>query len=201
MMSGAGGPQAQASTPADRLDFQEKWLLARLDGTRLMKTAFTKLNETLSDDQKKTANDLLAPHMGMGMMAMMALLVMEHLLFNEKLDLARSRLLLRIDALYGTLAGVQIGTGIWRMWLEKGSAYYLSNPLFHAKIGLFALVGLLSLYPTLTFLAWRTGLRQQQAPQIAPDKARMVTMIIRVELLGLLLIPLLAALMARGVGR
>jgi hypothetical protein len=72
MMSGAGGPQAQASTPADRLDFQEKWLLARLDGTRLMKTAFTKLNETLSDDQKKTANDLLALHMGMGMMAMMA---------------------------------------------------------------------------------------------------------------------------------
>lgn len=137
----------------------------------------------------------------LGMMAMMALLVMEHLLFNEKLDLARSRLLLRIDALYGTLAGIQIGTGIWRMWLEKGSAYYLSNPLFHAKIGLFALVGLLSLYPTLTFLAWRTGLRQQQAPQIAPGKARLVTMIIRLELLGLLLIPLLATLIADGVAR
>jgi putative membrane protein len=135
----------------------------------------------------------------LGMMAMMALLAMEHLLFNEKLDLARSRLLLRIDALYGTLAGIQIGTGIWRMWLEKGSAYYLSNPLFHAKIGLFALVGLLSLYPTLTFLAWRTGLRQQQAPQIAPGKARLVTMIIRLELLGLLLIPLLATLIADGV--
>ncbi|MDQ5887933.1 MAG: hypothetical protein RL210_1829 [Pseudomonadota bacterium] len=137
----------------------------------------------------------------LGMMAMMALLAMEHLLFNEKLDLARSRLLLRIDALYGTLAGIQIGTGIWRMWLEKGSAYYLSNPLFHAKIGLFALVGLLSLYPTLTFLAWRTGLRQQQAPQIAPGKARLVTMIIRLELLGLLLIPLLATLIADGVAR
>ena len=137
----------------------------------------------------------------LGMMAMMALLAMEHLLFNEKLDLARSRLLLRIDALYGTLAGIQIGTGIWRMWLEKGSAYYLSNPLFHAKIGLFALVGLLSLYPTLTFLAWRTGLRQQQAPQIAPGKARLVPMIIRLELLGLLLIPLLATLIADGVAR
>lgn len=137
----------------------------------------------------------------LGMMAMMALLAMEHLLFNEKLDLARSRLLLRIDALYGTLAGIQIGTGIWRMWLEKGSAYYLSNPLFHAKIGLFALVGLLSLYPTLTFLAWRTGLRQQQAPQIAPGKARLVTMIIRLELLGLLLIPLQATLIADGVAR
>jgi LTXXQ motif family protein len=72
MMSGVGGAQAQASTLTDRLDLQEKWLSARLDGTRLMKYAFVKLNETLSDDQKKTANDLLAPHMGMGTMAMMA---------------------------------------------------------------------------------------------------------------------------------
>jgi hypothetical protein len=36
-----------------------------------MKSTFAKLNEVLSDDQKKTANDLLAPHMGMEAMAMM----------------------------------------------------------------------------------------------------------------------------------
>jgi hypothetical protein len=71
MMPKPGDTQPQASTMADRLDLQEQWLLARLDGIRTMKSAFTKLNETLSDDQKKTANDLLAPHMGMGMMAMM----------------------------------------------------------------------------------------------------------------------------------
>lgn len=58
-------------TTADRLDRQEQWLLARLEGTRAMKAAFTKLNEALSDEQKKTANDILPPHMGMGMMAMM----------------------------------------------------------------------------------------------------------------------------------
>jgi hypothetical protein len=71
MMPKPGDAQPQASTMADRLDLQEQWLLARLDGIRTMKSAFTKLNETLSDDQKKTANDLLAPHMGMGMMATM----------------------------------------------------------------------------------------------------------------------------------
>jgi hypothetical protein len=63
--------QQSAATMADRLDQQEQWLLVRLEGTRAMKAAFTKLNEALSDDQKKTANDILAPHMGMGMMAMM----------------------------------------------------------------------------------------------------------------------------------
>lgn len=136
----------------------------------------------------------------LGIMLMTALLVMEHLLFSDKLDVARSRLLLRIDALYGTIAGVQIGTGIWRMLLEKGTSYYLSNPFFHAKLGLFALVGLLSLYPTLTFLSWRHSLRQEHAPSIDSGRAKLVTMVIRIELLGLLLIPLLAALMARGVG-
>lgn len=53
----------------DRLALQEKWLAARLEGTRAMKAALTNLVDTLSDDQKKTADELLAPHMGM--MAMM----------------------------------------------------------------------------------------------------------------------------------
>jgi hypothetical protein len=65
------GDGPPASTLTARLDQQEQWLGARLDGTRAMKSAFAKLNEVLSDDQKKTANDLLAPHMGMEAMAMM----------------------------------------------------------------------------------------------------------------------------------
>ena len=65
------GDGQPASTLSARLDQQEQWLAARLDGTKAMKSAFVKLNEVLSDEQRKTANDLLAPHMGMGAMAMM----------------------------------------------------------------------------------------------------------------------------------
>jgi hypothetical protein len=61
-------------TMAERLDQQERWLLARLEGTRALKSAVTNLYGTLSEDQKKTANELLAPHMGMGMMAMMSMM-------------------------------------------------------------------------------------------------------------------------------
>jgi len=71
MTAKPGDAQQPALTMTDRLDRQEQWLLARLEGTRVMKSAFARLNETLSDEQKKAANDLLAPHMGMGMMAMM----------------------------------------------------------------------------------------------------------------------------------
>ena len=67
MVAGMAGPSQQSMV--DRLALQEKWLAARLEGTRAIKSALTNLVATLSDDQKKTADELLAPHMGM--MAMM----------------------------------------------------------------------------------------------------------------------------------
>jgi hypothetical protein len=74
MMPRAGSGQQQAPTMAERLELQERWLLARLEGTRTIRSAVTNLYAALSDDQKKTADELLAPHMGMGMgmMAMMS---------------------------------------------------------------------------------------------------------------------------------
>jgi hypothetical protein len=61
-----------AETPqslVDRLTLQEKWLAARLEGTRAIKSALTNLVGTFSEEQKKTADELLAPHMGMNGMA------------------------------------------------------------------------------------------------------------------------------------
>jgi LTXXQ motif family protein len=65
-------PQAGAASQSlvDRLALQEKWHAARLEGTRAMKFALTNLVGTFSDEQKKTADEILAPHMGM--MAMMS---------------------------------------------------------------------------------------------------------------------------------
>lgn len=71
MMPQPDAGQQQALTMAERLDQQERWLVARLEGTRALKPAVTNLYGTLSEDQKKTANELLAPQMGMGTMAMM----------------------------------------------------------------------------------------------------------------------------------
>src|SRR5262245_51418527 len=71
MMARLDAGQQQAPTMAERLDQLERSLLARLEGTRALKSAVTNLYATLSEDQKKTANELLAPQTGMGMMAMM----------------------------------------------------------------------------------------------------------------------------------
>jgi LTXXQ motif family protein len=59
------GSMAPQGSLADRLEWQEKWLTARAEGTRGVRTAYADLAAKLSDEQKATAEQLLAPHMGM----------------------------------------------------------------------------------------------------------------------------------------
>lgn len=137
----------------------------------------------------------------MAIFLLFALLVLEHQLFRLPLTLERARSLFRIDLLFGVVAGLVLITGAARaLRYGKGLDYYLHNSLFHAKIGLFVLVALLSIYPTVTFFGWRRALKAGELPRIEPRTGRLVTLIIRVELLLLLSVPLLAALMARGFG-
>lgn len=130
-----------------------------------------------------------------------ALLTCEHILFRADLDHATARRLLRIDLAYGVTAGLVLATGLARVvWFGKGLDYYLHNWVFHAKVTLFILVGLLSILPTLTFFNWRNDLLAGKAPIITPAQARRTIWVIRLELLLLVCLPFLASLMARGVG-
>lgn len=130
-----------------------------------------------------------------------ALLSIEHVMFRAELDIAQARRLIVTDLAYGICAGLVLLTGLIRViWYGKGWHYYLSNSVFHTKVGLFILVGLLSVYPTYVYLNWRNSLQAGQPPIITRRQAFMITLTIRLELLLLLIIPLLATLMARGFG-
>ncbi|MGK8708288.1 DUF2214 family protein [Metapseudomonas otitidis] len=130
-----------------------------------------------------------------------ALLVLEHRLFKLPLDLDRARSLMRIDIAYGITASLVLATGLARaLWFGKGSAYYLHNSLFHAKVGLFVLVALLSTFPTVVFLGWRNSIKAGQVPVLSPRTGKLLVITLRAELTLLLVLPLLGALMARGFG-
>ena len=130
-----------------------------------------------------------------------ALLVLEHRLFKLPLDLDRARSLMRIDIAYGITASLVLATGLARvLWFGKGSAYYLHNSLFHAKVGLFVLVALLSTFPTVVFLGWRNSVKAGQVPVLSPRTGKLLVITLRAELTLLLVLPLLGALMARGFG-
>ena len=129
------------------------------------------------------------------------LLAYELILFRPELGVREARLLGRIDLLYFGSAMAILATGILRMfWFGKGAEFYLANPLFYAKVGLFVAVAMLSIPPTLTFLRWRPGLAAGQAPLLTAAEVRRVRRFLHAEMGLFLLIPLPAALMARGIG-
>jgi putative membrane protein len=130
-----------------------------------------------------------------------ALLASEHLLFKAPIDLTKARSLMRIDIAYGISAGLVLLTGAARvLWFGKGWEYYLHNGLFHAKVGLFVLIGLLSIVPTMTIFGWRNAVLADKAPSLSGRQHTLAVMAIRLELLLLVCLPVLASLMARGYG-
>ena len=81
-----------------------------------------------------------------------------------------------------------------------GPHYYLHSAPFIAKVSLFALVALLSIYPTVVFLSWRPSLRLGQPPLPDARKIRRVRSLIHWELAAVVVLILCAALMAKGIG-
>ena len=107
----------------------------------------------------------------------------------------------RCDRWYGQFAMLLVVVGLLRVYFfEKGKAFYFGNPVFNAKMALFVLVGLVSIYRTVRFIKWRAQTRQGAAPLVSAKEYGRIMMSLRIELLLLLGTALCASLMARGVG-
>jgi putative membrane protein len=131
----------------------------------------------------------------------MLMLFGELLLLKEPLTLASARKIQRYDAIYGAAAGLIIVVGVLRvMYFEKGVDYYLHSAPFIAKMVLFLVAGLLSIFPTATFLKWNRALKQGSVPTLPDALKRKLRLILHAEASLLLLVMLCAAMMAKGIG-
>jgi putative membrane protein len=111
------------------------------------------------------------------------------------------KLLGRFDAFYGLLALAILVVGFGRVFHgPKGAGFYLDNPVFWAKVGAFAVVGLLSIKPTLRIAAWQKSLKADAAFTPGADELRALRRGKLAEIHAFALIPVAAAMMARGVG-
>ncbi|AFY46881.1 putative membrane protein [Nostoc sp. PCC 7524] len=136
----------------------------------------------------------------LGFMLAFGALVVESQNLRKDISLAEAWRVVTADAIYGISAITILLTGILRViYFGKGSDYYLNSPVFYTKVGIFILVSLLSLYPTFSFLSWIKHLRNNEPPQIELPQLQRLSWLIRGELVGFALIPLLAALLARGM--
>lgn len=129
--------------------------------------------------------------------AIVGSLVSEHLLLKKSMTRLEVKRLSRIDAVYGIAALTLLLAGL-TLWLGsygKPAVYYSKNWIFHTKITLFATIGILSIYPTIFFIKNAKG-----NPDEVISIPKSIFMMLRLELLLLFIIPLLAGLMAHGVG-
>ena len=128
-------------------------------------------------------------------------LLYEHTAFRKDLTFAEARRLQRMDLVYGISAGVVLIIGLLRVfYFEKGAPFYAQNLFFWTKMAGFALVALLSIYPTIRFLSWNKFFAKNQVPEISDRDAARIKLILRLELVAIAVIILSAALMARGIG-
>jgi putative membrane protein len=132
---------------------------------------------------------------------LVAALGIEFVLMRSELTLANAKLLQRTDAIFGMSAGVLFVVGLLRVfYFEKGAEYYFSNWSFLAKLSLFVIIGLASILPTIEFLSWRKATAEGRVPAVEPKRLALVRRLIHVEVVGVVLIMLFAAFMARGIG-
>lgn len=129
--------------------------------------------------------------------AIVGSLVSEHLLLKSTLTKKEIDRLSKIDGIYGlaVLSLLAAGLTLWLGGFGKPTVFYSENPVFQTKLSLFVGIGLLSIYPTVFFIKNRKG-----NPEKEVRVPKVIFWMIRIELLLMLVIPVLAGMMAIGIG-
>jgi len=110
-------------------------------------------------------------------------LVAEMVVCRPSLEAEQVRLLPRLDVVFFAAALLALATGLLRLFVyAKGVGFYLPNPL------------------TMSFIRWRRRLAESGELPPTPEIAT-ARRVLHVEVALLALIPLMAVLMARGIGR
>jgi putative membrane protein len=127
---------------------------------------------------------------------LMAAVLGQHLLLKKTMKRSEVALVQRLDIVYAVMVVLVLATGFaqW-FWVGKPADFYSGNPIFHVKVTLFLIVGVVSAYPSV-FL----GKNKKGDPGESVEVPKLVIWSVRIELLLLFLMPLLANLMARGIG-
>jgi putative membrane protein len=128
--------------------------------------------------------------------AIFGIVFAEFMVVRPGMETAAVARIASIDLWYGACAGAVVVIGFCRaIFAAKGWAYYSHNTFFWLKLTTFALIGLLSIKPTIVFLRWR---RAAELPDAAAVHA--MRRYLHVELALFALLPIFAAAMARGYG-
>ena len=133
--------------------------------------------------------------------ALIGIFAAEFALLRQGIETRRLNQLASVDAAYGAAAGLVIIVGVVRVIFgAAGWEYYAGSWVFWAKMMAFAIVGLLSIVPTMRFIGWDRQATNDPAFVVPAAELATAKSYIRAQAAIFLLIPVFAAAMARGYG-
>ena len=137
----------------------------------------------------------------LGIILCFGALIFERLILKQNLRKNEAIAIILADVIYGIAGLAILITGILRVkYYGQGGEFYTHNPIFWLKISLYIIVGLISLYPTTTYIFWAIPLSKNKLPVISENLVERFKLLITTELVGFAVIPFFATLMARGIG-
>ncbi len=133
--------------------------------------------------------------------AILAVLAMELTMVRPEISNRQLLRLGRLDLAYGILATLILIVGFGRVFFgAKPWDFYIYNWVFWAKIAAFVAVGALSGPPTLRIARWRASAVADPGFRPPSGEIASVRRFMHYEAVVFILIPIFAAMMARGYG-
>jgi putative membrane protein len=132
--------------------------------------------------------------------SLFAILTMEIVYARPGIDAPTIKRVAAVDAFYGITSTLVLIVGILRaIYGMKGWDYYADNILFWVKMAMFLGVGALSIPPTLAFLKWNRRIKSNPSDLPTVAEVKSMRKFLHMETTVLILIPVVAAALARGL--
>lgn len=135
-----------------------------------------------------------------GIFLVVGSLFAESWILKSAMSRAQIKQIGKIDGLYGLASMITVAAGLilWLSDIGKPSAFYQANGLVYLKLGIFTLVGLLSIYPTAFFAKQKQSKKNPDDKEIV-EVPKIIKTLVIVELLLVFTLPFWAAMMAQGI--
>ena len=130
-----------------------------------------------------------------------AFLTVEAMLLRNPLDANAVRLIARVDLWFVGAVLLTLVSGLLRPRRgAKGAGFYVANPAFYVKTGLFVAIGMLAVPTMRQYIRWARQVAADGNFQPSEAERKVVRRLVMTELHIASLLPLAAVLMARGIG-
>lgn len=133
----------------------------------------------------------------LGVLGVTSTLVSELILIKKEMRVSEIGKMAKIDSFYGLFAILALSAG-FVLWFGVGKPeeFYSNQIWIFLKLGLFSIIGILSIFPTVYFVRNRKMKDGQEDDLLIVPKY--IHWIIKLEVVLLIFIPLFAVLMATG---